>query len=616
MRRATSPGIRLGGVCRTVWRLAGPKKRELAFGITLRFVQALLMAVPIGLLTSIIDGIRRDTVSAADVWVAVGIYAVCLLGQLVTGYLAYRYTWVAAFEMMGDLRRDLLDHLRRLPLAFHGGRQAGDTVTVFTQDMAMLELFTHNSLPQIFGAVGAPVLVFLVLLFVDVPMAIATMASVVAGIPVFQWTNSVFKSLALRRQDLQAEATSRMLEYLQGISVVRAFNRSGERLERFRRALDDFRRMNTLLAVRLTPLGSAFMAVVELGVPLVIAAGTYWLLGGRLDAGSLLIFLVLILRVYQPLLQVALQAEPLRLADASLERLARVADAPGRAEPMAPPRLSRFDVAFEHVDFGYEKGVPVLRDVSFAVPAGSMTALVGPSGSGKTTALNLVARFWDADAGTVRIGGVDVRDLATEQIFDAVTIVFQDVYLFQGSVFDNIAFGRRDANRDDVIAAAQAAQAHDFISALPQGYDSLVGEGGARLSGGERQRISIARAILKDSPIVLLDEASASIDPTNERLVQEALARLVRHKTLIVVAHRLSTIRSADQIIALNQGRVVERGVHAELVAAGGLYARFWSERERATRWRIATSTDERGVEPGRESIAGSAGATSRCPRA
>jgi ATP-binding cassette subfamily B protein len=374
--------------------------------------------------------------------------------------------------------------------------------------------------------------------------------------------------------------------------------------------------MNTLLAVRLTPLGSAFMAVVELGVPLVIAAGTYWLLGGRLDAGSLLIFLVLILRVYQPLLQVALQAEPLRLADASLERLARVADAPGRAEPMAPPRLSRFDVAFEHVDFGYEKGVPVLRDVSFVVPAGSMTALVGPSGSGKTTALNLVARFWDADAGTVRIGGVDVRDLATEQIFDAVTIVFQDVYLFQGSVFDNIAFGRRDANRDDVIAAAQAAQAHDFISALPQGYDSLVGEGGARLSGGERQRISIARAILKDSPIVLLDEASASIDPTNERLVQEALARLVRHKTLIVVAHRLSTIRSADQIIALNQGRVVERGVHAELVAAGGLYARFWSERERATRWRIATSTDERGVEPGRESIAGSAGATSRCPRA
>jgi len=196
-----------------------------------------------------------------------------------------------------------------------------------------------------------------------------------------------------------------------------------------------------------------------------------------------------------------------------------------------------------------------------------------------------------------------VRDLATEQIFDAVTIVFQDVYLFQGSVFDNIAFGRRDANRDDVIAAAQAAQAHDFISALPQGYDTLVGEGGARLSGGERQRISIARAILKDSPIVLLDEASASIDPTNERLVQEALARLVRHKTLIVVAHRLSTIRSADQIIALDQGRVVERGVHAELVAAGDLYARFWSERERAVRWRIATSPDEPGVEPGWENL-------------
>lgn len=225
----------------------------------------------------------------------------------------------------------------------------------------MLEVFTHNGMPQIFGAIGAPVLVFLVLLFVDPPMAMATMASVAAGIPVFGWTDSVFKSMALRRQDLQAEATSRMLEYLQGISVVRAFNQSGERLRRFRDALDDFRRMNLLLAVRLAPLGSAFMAVVELGVPLVIASGTYWLLGGRLDAGSLLVFLVLVLRVYQPVLQVAVQMESLRLADASLERLARVADAPSRPEPLVRPSLERFDVTFEHVDFGYEQGTRAAR---------------------------------------------------------------------------------------------------------------------------------------------------------------------------------------------------------------------------------------------------------------
>jgi ATP-binding cassette subfamily B protein len=189
----------------------------------------------------------------------------------------------------------------------------------------------------------------------------------------------------------------------------------------------------------------------------------------------------------------------------------------------------------------------------------------------------------------VRIGGVDVRELTTEQLFDAVSIVFQDVYLFQGSVYDNIAFGRPEARREDVITAARAAQADEFIRALPAGYDTLVGEAGTRLSGGERQRLSIARAILKDSPIVLLDEATASIDPINERLVQAAMARLVRHKTLVVVAHRLSTIRSADQIVALDAGRVVEIGRHEELLAAAGLYARFWRERERATRWQVTT---------------------------
>jgi ATP-binding cassette subfamily B protein len=341
------------------------------------------------------------------------------------------------------------------------------------------------------------------------------------------------------------------------------------------------------LRVQIAPLNSVFLAVVHAGVPVVIAAGSYWLFSGRLDVGVLIVFLVLVLRVYQPLIEVAEHSEILRIADASLQRVAAVLDVPEQSQPAAPPALERFDVELDAVRFSYEPGVPVLSGVSLTAPERSMTAIVGPSGAGKTTIFNLVARFWDADGGTVRIGGHDVRELSTEQIFEAVGVVFQDVYLFNATLSENIAFGRPDATREAVVAAARAARCHEFISALPAGYDTVVSEGGHTLSGGERQRISIARAILKDAPIVLLDEATAALDPTNEKLVAQALAALVADKTVLVIAHRFPTIRAADQIVALDGGRVVETGTHDELIAAGGLYARFWRERERAQGWRL-----------------------------
>jgi ATP-binding cassette subfamily B protein len=343
------------------------------------------------------------------------------------------------------------------------------------------------------------------------------------------------------------------------------------------------------------------MAVVELGTPLLIGVGAYGVVGGTVDAGTLVVFLVLALRVYQPLVHSADQLEQLRLADASLQRLARVLDEPEQVVPAdAVAQPADASVRLEAVVFGYDStgadvssghghghGRRVLDGVDLEVPAGTTCAIVGPSGAGKSTLLNLVARFWDPDAGLVMLGGVDLRDLTAEQLYDAVTVVFQDVYLFDGTVYDNIAFGRRGATHDEVVAAATAAQAHDFVTALPRGYDTPVGEGGMLLSGGERQRISIARAILKDAAVVLLDEATAALDPTTERAVQTATAALVRDKTLLVVAHRLSTIQHADQIVVMDHGRIVERGGHHELLAADGLYARLWADRSRATNWRL-----------------------------
>jgi ATP-binding cassette subfamily B protein len=580
-----------------IWRLAGPERRALAKGMAWRVVWAMFMAIAVAQVVVVADLVRRGELTGDDVVRVSVTFAACFAGQVLANYWSNRLSWTAAFDMGATVRLGALDRLRRLPLGFHTRRDQGDTLTALTQDVVMIETFAHAPLPALVGAFAGPLCVAGVLAAIDPRLAAATVVSVVLAVPLYLWANRTFDGLAVRRQDAQAQATGRIVEYLQGIAVIRAHNHAGERLDRFRLALDDFRAVNTRLAVLILPLAMSAMAMVELGVPVLLGMGAYWLAGGVVDAGTLVVFLLLALRIYQPLVHSADQLEQLRLADASLQRLDRVLDEPEqpvRAQAVASPADA--SVVLDGVSFSYreddsegggEGGPPVLAGVELVVPSGTTCAVVGPSGAGKSTLLNLVARFWDPSAGTVRLGGVDLRDLTAEQLYDAVTVVFQDVYLFDGTVYDNIAFGRRGASRDEVVAAAQAAQAHAFVSELPLGYDTPVGEGGVLLSGGERQRVSLARAILKDAPVVLLDEATAALDPTTERAIQAGMAALVRDKTLLVVAHRLSTIRHADQIVAIDSGRIVEKGDHESLLEAGGLYSRLWNDRARAAAWRI-----------------------------
>ena len=568
------------------WQLAGPLKGRVARGILLRFLQSLMLGLSFGVVVWVVTGLAGGR-PMTTIWIlqATGLMALSLLGQVVLGYLSTRASWLSSYEVAGHLRLSILEKLRHLPLGFHQARHRGDTVTVLTSDMQMLESFFSDGLPRIAQALGLPVAIFLVLLSRDPLVALSAAISIVVALPVFLGTSRQLSRLGIKRQDMQAEAGARMIEYVQGMGVVRAFNQVAQGQESFRKAIDDFRDISIRMVVQLTLPMALFGMIVMLGAPLVI-----WVLGGRLDAlaetGTAITALLLLFSLYAPLLSLLGVMEAVRMADASLIRMDRILSAPdlpvgADARPMGN------EVAFEGVRFGYAPDKDVLHDVSFRVPERTMTAIVGPSGSGKSTILNLIPRFWDASAGRVTIGGADVARIGEEGLAELVTVVFQQVYLFSGTIRDNIAIGKPGATDAEIEEAARAAQAHDFITALPRRYETEVGEGGHALSGGERQRISIARAILKDAPIVLMDEATAAIDPTNERAIQTGLARLVEGRTLIVVAHKLSTIQSADQILVVDDGRIVERGQHEELLARDGLYAGLWSHRARASGWRM-----------------------------
>ena len=586
-----SPGPYYTGAVSTVWRLLSSRSRDLKLAIGLRFLQAMFAGIPVVLLVWVVDRMRLDALTATEAWIVAGVTVLLIIAQFGVWYASNHFAWISAFLATGEARVATLEHIQRLPLGTIRSHTTGDVTATFSADFELITQYVSDAVPALFGAIGLPLTIVLAMIFIDAPLSASVALSLVVAVPLFFWVNNQFKVLALLRGDRMADSSGRILEYVQGITVARAFNRTNDRLSQYSRAVSEMRRINDLLVLRLLPLGIAILAVVQLGVPVVIAFCAYRWFGGAVDVGTALIFLVLILRVYGPILALAGHFELLRLGDAALERIGRIMDLDEQSAPETPRvEPQGHDVEFQNVTFAYE-AQPVLRGISFIARAGTTTAIVGPSGAGKTTIMNLVARFWDPSRGEVRIGGVDVRELTHQQLFERITFVFQDVYLFRTTIRENIAFGRPEATYDEIEVAARAAQAHEFIEKLPQGYETLVGEGGATLSGGERQRLSIARAVLKDAPIVLLDEPTASLDAINDHDVRMALVALLRGKTVLVVAHRLPTIQSADQILVVDEGRIVQRGSHEELVQqAGGRYHRLWLDRTRASEWRLRSA--------------------------
>jgi ATP-binding cassette, subfamily B, bacterial IrtB/YbtQ len=564
----------------------GGALRRMLIGL---IVGAVLQGVAFALLVPILQALLGTDPSSAWpwIWMMLGVsllYAIAYFDSLRTGI-------DAGATLSKGLHQRIGDHVATLPLGWFAPERVGELGQLTTKSvMDIMGVPAHLLRPLVTSVVTPATVVVLMYLF-DWRLALAATLTAPVIVLVYRWSVSLSRAADETRTAAHAVTGSRVVEFAQLQPVLRVFGRGGPGAKPS--GLDDALRTQHDSSRRVLLTGVpgliSFALVVQGAFTVILVTGTYLALGGSLDVAKLLAILVLAARFTEPIAEAAALGGTLRTAKSALDRVTELLAQPSLPEPAAPKVGNGNDIEFDNVSFSYD-GRPVLNGITLSIPEGTMAALIGPSGSGKTTMSRLIPRFWDVGSGAVRIGGVDVRDMDSEVLMSKISVVFQDVYLFEGSIVENIRVGRPGATDAEVTEAARLAAVDEIVERLPDGWDTNVGESGAQLSGGERQRVSIARAILKDAPIVLLDEATASLDPENERAVQAALAALAANRTLLVIAHRLQTVSAADHILMLEGGRIIERGTHDELTAANGRYAEFWTQRRRAQQWSLARS--------------------------
>ncbi|RXZ80782.1 ABC transporter ATP-binding protein [Paenibacillaceae bacterium] len=524
--------------------------------------------------------------NTARLWLVCAGMAVSVLVLFLSEIPAYRSQFRSAYRAAAEGRSRLAEHLRKLPLGYLNRRDPGDLANMMMGDFTMVEHGISHLVPQMIGAFIMPILALCGLAFIDWRMALSLFAAFPIALLLVLLTNGLQSKLGNNHIRAKLDAGNRLQEYLNGIRVIKAYNMTGDSFVRLERSFKELMRHSIRIEGLLGPIVLSAIAFLRAGLTLMIMAGAYYLMDGSLNLLVFVTFLLVGTRIYDPLTTALVNYAEFRYHVQAGERIVALLSEPIMSGERQAP--AGHDVVLERVTFGYQAKT-VLQDVSVTMKAGSFTALVGPSGSGKSTVLRLIARFYDPDSGVITMGGENIRHVEPEALLSQVAMVFQDVYLFQDTIGNNIRFGRKGATQEEVEEAAKQACCHDFIIKLPLGYDTVVGEGGSTLSGGEKQRVSIARAILKNAPIVLLDEATASLDPENEVEIQRAINRLVQGRTVIAIAHRLKTVRHAKQIIVLNGGQIVEAGQHEQLLEQQGLYARLWRRQHESSGWRMSS---------------------------
>ena len=550
----------------------------------------LVLMAPIGILFMLVNDFMNHLTGNAplpDPWLYLAGCVAVLVAMALTQWAEYANTYHVVYDESARKRTDLAEHLRELPLSFFGRRDLSDLTNTIMKDCADQERMFMHVMPQLFGTGISTAIVIVGIFFYDWRLALAAFWVVPAAIGIMAVSGKHQQRKAKVMEDARLAMSDGVQEFLECAQEIRATNRSGDFLAELSGKLDAFERGQVVSELTTGACVTSAQALLKLGIGTTVFVGAALLVSGQVDFMTYFAFLLVVTRVYDPVNIILQSIGELLAMKLSIRRTQDIAaeEAMHGSSTFAP---SSHDLVFDDVTFSYKTGERVLEGVSFCAKEGEVTALVGPSGSGKSTVAKLAARFWDVDSGRVLVGGVDVSGVDPETLLSDYAEVFQDVVLFDDTVRENIRLGRRGATDEEVLAAARAANCDEFVSRMPQGYDTLIGENGTRLSGGERQRISIARALLKDAPIVLLDEATASLDVENESQVQAALSRLLADKTVLVIAHRMRTVANADKIVVLKEGSVAEQGSPEELMAQpGGVYRRMVELQSESASWAI-----------------------------
>lgn len=558
-------------------------------GIAASTVANISLMVPVSLLVILIAELLKpvfgEESKPLNIWLYTGLAAGVLAIIFITHWIQYRWTYISAYDESANRRITLAEKLRRLPLSFFGQRDLSELTTTMMGDCTELEHTFSHAVPQLFGAIISITLVCISLFAFEWHMALAVFLALPISLAIIFASKRLQDKFGTEKIKSKLASADGVQECLENIKDIKSSNREAEYLAKLDRKLDYVVRASIRSELVTGSFISSASIVLRLGFASTVLIGATLLGRGEINFLTYLIFLLTASRIYDPLITVFMQIAELFNARLQIKRMQAVENQPVQLGGVSCEPKG-YDITFEHVTFSYNEEI-VLNDVSFTARQGEVTALVGPSGSGKSTAAKLAARFWDVNSGTIYIGGVDVATVEPETLLKNFAIVFQDVVLFGGSIMENIRLGKQGATDEEVYAAAKAAQCDAFISRFPEGYHTVIGENGATLSGGERQRISIARALLKDAPVILLDEATASLDVENETLIQTALSTLIRNKTVLVIAHRMRTVAGADKIVVLQEGRVVEQGNHQELIGNNGLYAHLYTLQKKAGAWRL-----------------------------
>lgn len=509
-----------------------------------------------------------------------GALLLCFPIQYLLEMISYKNSYGRAYGSSAGKRTAYVRKLRDMPLGFFSGKESGELTSSFANDFANVEFVLCYYLPQPISTGILMLLCAVFLGFVNFPMMLAMFVAFPVSLFLLFFANRLNEAHGKQVLDAKAKAATQLNEYLQGMRVLKAYNQTGGGFTRLKEAYQQLTQVNIQKETTAGSVTIFCFNAIKFCVPIATLTGSYLVLSGSLSVLDFAGLIIVATKLMAPLMMTVLSLTSLRGMLPSGKRLGEVMGAPVQG---GAAKLVRGDsYTFRDVHFSYDGKREILKDISFEVPPGKITALVGPSGSGKSTLLRLMARFWDIHAGSLRIGNQEAREIAPDSLFANISMVMQDTYLFRGTIRSNILFGNRSAGEEKLVEACKRACCHDFITALPEGYDTVIGEGGATLSGGERQRISIARALLKDAPILLLDEPTASLDADNEAMVQHALAAAARKKTVVMIAHRLKTVINTDQILVLEKGKIAERGTHTELLAKQGLYATLWNLQNQA----------------------------------